>query len=533
MSAPMTAANAFIEAHVSRIKPLLRDANLAFWEAATTGSDDAIDRSARLRASVKRIYSERDGFARVRSLLSSDGLRDPILRRQLTLLDHGFTGNQLSKETIEDLSSREAELERHFYNFRARLDGREVTNNELRELLETERDNPRRRAIWESSKGIGPLVAEPLRELVRRRNHAARSLGYPDYYRMELSLQEIEEEELTELVEDFRTRTEESFRALRERLDENLARRYGVAPNELRPWHWEDFFSQEAPSTGQVDLDPYFAPLDPEQVVSDYFAKIGLPIDDVLARSDLYEREGKDQHAFCTDIDREGDVRVLCNMRRNERWMGVLLHELGHAVYDKFIPRQLPFLLREPAHTLATESIAMFFGRLTRDPEWLRETIGRQLEPQEENDVRDQQRSSLLIATRWMLVMIHFERELYADPDRPDLNRLWWDLVEEYQLVRRPDGRDEPDWATKIHLSLAPVYYHNYLLGELMASQLSAAIVGLPIDDGSPGPFLLEQVFARGASLPWNDLLRQATGEPLSSRHFVEQFVGEVSGSST
>jgi hypothetical protein len=29
-----------------------------------------------------------------------------------------------------------------------------------------------------------------------------------------------------------------------------------------------------------------------------------------------------------------------------------------------------------------------------------------------------------------------------------------------------PTGRDEPDWAAKIHLSgaPAPVYYHNYLL---------------------------------------------------------------------
>ena len=29
-----------------------------------------------------------------------------------------------------------------------------------------------------------------------------------------------------------------------------------------------------------------------------------------------------------------------------------------------------------------------------------------------------------------------------------------------------------PDWATKIHIALYPCYYHNYLLGELLASQL-------------------------------------------------------------
>ena len=59
----------------------------------------------------------------------------------------------------------------------------------------------------------------------------------------------------------------------------------------------------------------------------------------MLARSDLYEKTGKSPHAFCTDIDREGDVRVLANIVPNEYWMGTMLHELGHAVYSsKNIP---------------------------------------------------------------------------------------------------------------------------------------------------------------------------------------------------
>ncbi len=250
-------------------------------------------------------------------------------------------------------------------------------------------------------------------------------------------------------------------------------------------------------------------------------------------RSDLYEREGKDQHAFCTDIDREGDVRMLCNLRPNERWMCTLLHELGHAVYDKYIPRTLPFLLRTPAHTLSTESIAMYFGRLTREPEWLRETVGAELGDEEAAAIQRQLRAAMLVSARWILVMVHFERELYGDPDRKDLNRLWWDLVEKFQLIRRPDGRDEPDWAAKLHLSLAPVYYHNYLLGELMASQLTA-FLGREVLRGrrgsirgveAVGRFLRERIFAPGASLDWNELLVQATGEGLNPHYFVEEFV--------
>ncbi|MEX2569830.1 MAG: M2 family metallopeptidase [Gemmatimonadota bacterium] len=519
-------ARAFLAAHEKKIRPLFRASNLAAWEAATTGSEDALRRSADARTAVKRIYADGKEFELVRSFLAKNKVGDPLLRRQLVVLDHAYTANQLPPDTIADLTRRECDLERIFYNFRASYGGKELSNNQLREVLEKETDSRRRQRAWEASKSIGPLIADPLLELVRRRNAAARDLGFEDYYSMELQLQEIEEGELFGLLEDFHTRSEAVFRDVRGQLDERLAERFAIEPADVRPWHWDDFFGQEAPSSNELDLDPLFESLDFEQFAREYFASVGLPVEDVLERSDLYEREGKDQHAFCTDIDREGDVRTLCNLRPNERWMRTLLHELGHAVYDKFIPRDLPFLLRSPAHTLATESIAMYFGRRTRDPAWLQQTVGRELTAEQEQEVHAQQRLSMLVAARWMLVMVHFERALYADPDRANLNKLWWDLVERYQLIQRPDDRDQPDWATKLHLSLAPVYYHNYLLGELMASQLTHALTANGESTPGIGEFLRQRIFARGATLPWNDLVREATGEALSGRYFVDQFVG-------
>ena len=86
--------------------------------------------------------------------------------------------------------------------------------------------------------------------------------------------------------------------------------------------------------------------------------------------------DGKSQHAFCIDIDREGDVRVLCNVEPSERWMETMLHEFGHAMYDRECDRALPWLVRGAAHSLTTEGIAMLFGRLTRDPVWLGEVAG-------------------------------------------------------------------------------------------------------------------------------------------------------------
>ena len=122
--------------------------------------------------------------------------------------------------------------------------------------------------------------------------------------------------------------------------------------------------------------------------------------------------------------------------------------------------------------------------------------------------------------------MTHFEHGFYADPDA-NHNDRWWDLVEQYQLMTRPDGRDAPDWAAKIHVALAPVYYQNYLLGELVASQLQATlrarfggIVGRP----AVGEFLREEVFAPGWSTRWDELIARATGAPLG----VEAFAAEL-----
>src|SRR5262249_23153165 len=149
-------------------------------------------------------------------------------------------------------------------------------------------------------------------------------------------------------------------------LDARLAKRFGVAPSAVRPWHLEDPFFQQAPAA-EVNLDRWFENRDLEQLTRDYFRAVGFDIEELISRSDLYERPGKCQHAFCMTVDRGLDIRVLCNVRPNEMWMGTLLHEFGHAVYDQNLDPGLPFLLRTHAHILTTEASAMLLGRLSKN----------------------------------------------------------------------------------------------------------------------------------------------------------------------
>ena len=91
-------------------------------------------------------------------------------------------------------------------------------------------------------------------------------------------------------------------------------------------------------------MDLFFRDKDLEALTRKTYDNMGLEVRDVLARSDLYEREGKSQHAFCLGVGREYpyDVRVLANVKPDSYWTETMLHEFGHAVYDKHINPKLP-----------------------------------------------------------------------------------------------------------------------------------------------------------------------------------------------
>jgi peptidyl-dipeptidase A len=355
---------------------------------------------------------------------------------------------------------------------------------------------------------------------------------------MSVRLQEQEPDQLLRVFAELEQMTNAPFRAMKNELDRELATRFGVAPPELMPWHYDNPFFQAAPPSADIDLDEFYEDKTKEQIVQiakRFFDDIGLPIDEVLKRSDLFEREGKDQHAFCTSIDRGGDVRTLCNIKPTAEWMDTMLHEQGHAVYDLNIQRDLLFNLREPPQPFTTEGVAMLFGALAKTPSWMiaYADADAQRLTQVGGAVLEQRRREQLIFARWTMVMLHFEKALYENPQR-DLNAHWWELVERYQQLRRPADRDQPDWAAKPHFTIAPVYYHNYMLGELFAAQLRYVLAELADHEGPTyeldftarrdfGGFLSEKVFSPGNRYHWSEFVKQATNQPLSAKFFARE----------
>ena len=526
----------FLEAHERQVAPLYKAYCQRFWELSLSGSDEDARVLIEAKKEFLKVYANREQFMRLEGWFRalSDGQRtemDPLMARQIKLIHASFVPHQMDESIQRDIVERETHIENLFNTFRADFEGAKASDNELLEILRHERNVVRRREAWEATKQIGVAVAGPLLELIEIRNREARRLGYRDYYAMMMELQELDENWLFDLIEELDRVSETPYVALKRHLDVDLKNRYGITEPECYPWLYGDPFLQELPALSiQDQLDEIFRDRDIASVTRAHYAGIGLDIEDLLDRSDLYERHGKSQHAFCLDVDHEGDVRVLSNILPNERWMSTMLHEFGHAVYDKYNDRSLPFLLRTPAHTLTTEAIAMLNGRMTKTPNWLTAMAG--VSEARAAPIGAQalagMRAEMLIFLRWAITLVCFERELYKDPGQP-LSSLWWTLVERHQKIT-PPGRDAPDWASKNHLATAPVYYQNYILGELVASQILDYIRRFVRSDSTVvhrdvGRYWVDRIFRAGARYEWNDMLEQATEERLNPDHFIRQFV--------
>ncbi|HVX12118.1 MAG TPA: M2 family metallopeptidase [Pirellulales bacterium] len=528
----MTAeARKLVASYESDIRPIEVEANRRWWDANVTGSDQSYQQKQESENKLDAALADRDRFARLKSC---DGhVKDPLLARQIRLLYLQALPKQVQPHLLKQIVTRANAIEMRFNVFRAKVGDKQLADSDVRRVLHDSRDADERKAAWEASKGVGREVSPDLRTLVQLRNQSARELGFADFYSMQFELNEQKSGDVLAMFDELDRLTRGPFEEAKQDIDRRLAERFGIGVDELQPWHYHDPFFQEPPAVYETSLDAAYRGADLLELCRKFYRGIGLPIDDVLRRSDLYEKAGKSPHAFCTDLDREGDVRVLANVVPNEYWMGTMLHELGHSVYSsQYIPRSLPYVVRTDAHILATEGLAMMFERFSKNAEWL-EAMGVDVSDPAAFSATGQRmrRNKLLIFSRWCQVMLRFEKELYRDPDQ-DLNALWWSLVERYQKVKRPEGRDEPDYASKIHIVVAPCYYHNYMLGELFACQLHQAMVRKLFPDGDPqtliyvgkpqvGKYLQEHVFNPGRTLTWDELTRAATGEPLRPRAFV------------
>lgn len=520
-----------------KIEPLGTKYGQTQWDAYITGKSELFDLSTKLSLQIDSIYQDKDTFEYLKTLKQKEVISDPLLKRQLDLLFKSYLSKQINPELNKQITELSTKLQDTFSNFRAEVNGKRLSDNEVTKILKTETNSDYREKVWRAQKSLGNATAPDVVEVAKLRNQAAEELGYKNYYYMAMDLSELDAEQVEKTFDELYELSEEPFKKIHSQIESIFAKRYKIKNEDIRSWHYEDLFAQEAPGIFDINLDKFYAKVDIPKKAKLYYSSFNMPVDDILARSDLYEKEGKNQHAYSFNIDRKQDIRILCNIVPNMRWMETMLHELGHATYDKYLDQSLPYLLRDAANQFTTEGIAMLFGGFASNVNWMKKSLSLSdwKVKRIKKTVEENARLSKLIFARWSMVVFNFEKQLYTNPDQ-DLNKLWWDLVEKYQFIKRPENPVGAEWATKMHIANYPVYYQNYQLGEIFASQILNFVAqnfytGVKMKEATfwnnieAGNYLKEKVFFPGKKLTWNEMIKDATGEYLTAKYFVEQYV--------
>jgi peptidyl-dipeptidase A len=318
------------------------------------------------------------------------------------------------------------------------------------------------------------------------------------------------------------------------------------------PAHWiNNRWGQEWPGLVEAaDIDGRFKGHPPEWIIktAEQFYT-GLGFDPLPAtfwtRSDLYpvpagDPRKKNTHASCWHIDLGSDIRSLQSIEANEEWFHTAHHELGHGYYFMSYTRpEVPPLLRTGANPSFHEGMGELISLAAGQVPYL-QTLG--VLPA---DFKADQTAFLLndaLANSVPFIfwasgtMTHWEADVYAKKLPPEQwNARWWQYVRDFQGIDPPAPRGEEwcDAATKTHINDTPCYYYSYAIATVLKFQLHEYIARHILhqppqscnyaNNKQVGAFL-KGIMEKGGLEDWRVVLRDATGEDLSTRAMVEYF---------
>jgi peptidyl-dipeptidase A len=546
-------AKHFLDLVNSSYQALSKVNNEAQWNAMT---DVTPEHDAAMEVAGKA-YAAFNGspivIQEARELLTHQKELDPLSARELNqvLLNAAecpMTNPFLAGRRIEAETKQASTMN----SFQYKLNDKPVTANEIDDLLSTSTNLEERKAVWEASKEIGPRLRPNLTALRDLRNGVAGELNYPDYYALQAAAYGMTTDELVKMNDQFMEALRPLYLQLHTWAKYKLAEKFHQPVPDKIPAHWlNNRWAQNWTGLVQsAELDPYFKDKTPEWIAKtaeEFYVGLGLRQlpGSFWIKSDLYpvpkdNKRKKNTHAYCFHIDLENDIRSLQNIEPNSEWFFTAHHELGHGHYFASYTRpDVPPLLRLGAAPGFHEGIGELAALASSQVPYLQAKgiLPADFKANKTDFLLD---DALARSVPFIFfasgTMVHWEADIYAHQlETGEWNERWWDYVAKYQGVEPPAKRGDEwaDYATKTHINDTPAYYHNYAVATVLKFQLhdyiARNILHQPpqscnyAGNKEVGNFL-RKILEKGGTEDWRKVLKDATGEDLSTRAMVDYF---------
>ena len=556
---PQELADEFLETYSGLTQRLYAIAAEANWKSATDVTEQHVGERIGAEQAMAAFTGSPWAIETARGLLARPARLDDLSARQLRKVllfaaEYPGTIPEVVAARVAAEARQSAALDSfEFCADRGPDSCREVvTPNGIDRILVESRDEAERRQAWEVSKQVGPVLKQGVAELRDLRNQVAREMGYDSFFALQVADYDMTVPEMMEMMESFVEDLKPLYEQLHAWVRRELAQRYGRDAPERIPAHWiGNRWAQAWPGLSRgIDLDSLLESKEPTWIVKQaetFYTSMGLPPlpDSFYEKSDLYPLPAgaprkKNTHASAWHVDLERDVRSLMSVENNWRWFETSHHELGHVYYYlAYAEAEVPLMLRGGANRAFHEAIGDLIGIAARQPAYLKE-IGL-LEPDAEIDeiawLLDEALDQAVVFIPFSAgTMSFFERDLYEENLSADeFNRRWWEYAGRFQGIEPPSPRGEEycDACTKTHISDDPGQYYDYAMAFVIKYQLHTHIAKNILGQDprncnyygnrEVGEFLWE-LLRLGATRDWREVLREKTGEEVSTEAMLEYF---------
>lgn len=436
----------------------------------------------------------------------------PEDKRRVDIMYKSFESHHQSSEINElkmSIQSKTTELSKILNTFRYRIDGKEKTSVELAQILSLSEDRELRKKAYLAKNQINkPMVEAGFVELIHMRKKLATLSGYESFVALKLDDENLEPS-LFDTWKDEVNALLPEMNAMRL----EYARKY-LNDDIIYPWDESFVAGKIAPSLSKkVDMLEYYAP------IANIFKSFGFDLDDYNITYDIYSRKNKSEWGYNFPIETGVDSRILANVKDKFYEFGVLLHETGHGVHS-FLKDPKEVILNYGISGIVTEGIANLFGALMLDENFYNQFFDEDLDK-----ARDEFRA--IKAWRKMNALravsrIMFDQELYRSEvnDLEDIYDIYWRMDKEYLGLERQAY--EPPCLFVIHHTTHPIYYHNYLMGDVTCEMLAEVFKkehGVEAITDKPkafGDFLFKEVIEPSGLYTYGELFKKISGKPFS-----------------
>jgi peptidyl-dipeptidase A len=486
-------------------------------------------------------------------LLKRHELNDLTVRQLEKLLllaaEQPMTNPGLTQARIEAETRQASTLN----GFEFKLHGKPVSVNDIDNLLQSN-DTPldERLAVWLASKESGRALKEGLVRCRDLRNGVAQELGYHDYFALQVAGYGMTTDEMLKLNEEFMRVLKPLYLQLHTWAKYKLAERYHQPVPKRIPAHWiNNRWAQEWDGLADgADLTPFFKDKTPEWVArasEKFYVGLGFPAlpQSFWEKSDLYSLPAgaprkKNTHASAWHLDFDKDIRSLQSIESTPWWFTTNHHEFGHVYYFMSYSRpEVPVLLRDGANPAFHEGFGELTALAAGQVPYLKSVgvLPADFKADETAFLLNNALAPGIPFIFWSSgVMAHWEADIYANNLPPDQwNQRWWQYVRDFQGIEPPIERGEEwcDAATKTHINDTPAYYYTYAIAQVFKHQLhdyiAKHILHQPpqscnyAGNKEVGAFL-RRIMEKGQTEDWRKVLKEATGEELSTRAMVEYY---------